>query len=88
MPHSLTPSDRDTVKKAATKISTHVSVGSLVGLGLGIAMAWKLRSNRMKLFEAFKTARRPTHVKFADGTEGSYQTRLILLSQTTHGSYL
>lgn len=68
---SLEPSDRDALKSAASKLSTHTAIGSLLGLGLGIALAYRIRVNRIKMFEAFKAAQKPTHVRFADGREGS-----------------
>ncbi|KAH8817277.1 hypothetical protein F5884DRAFT_853702 [Xylogone sp. PMI_703] len=67
--HDLRPSDRDTIKSAASKITTHTYVGTFLGLGLGIALAWKLRKNRMQLFQILRTAERPTHVVFADGRQ-------------------
>jgi hypothetical protein len=48
----------------------HTSIGSIVGLGLGIALAWRFRVNRIKFFDAFRAQQKPTHVKFADGREG------------------
>jgi hypothetical protein len=68
--YSLEPSDRDVLKSAASKFSTHVAIGSLLGLGLGVALAYRIRSNRVKMFDAFKATQRPTHVRFADGREG------------------
>ena len=64
---SLTPEDRDTLKSATTKLSTYTTIGSLLGLGLTTALAFRVRQNRVKFFEAFKASRKPTHVKFADG---------------------
>lgn len=68
--YSLQQSDRDALQSAAKKVSTYATVGSLLGLSLGAALAWKVRSNRVKLFQAFRTMQKPTHVKFADGREG------------------
>lgn len=82
---SLNQSDRDTLKSAAGKVSTHALIGSLVGLGLGAALAFRVRSNRVRLFEAFRAKQKPTHVKFADGREGmashvNLQARFELLT--------
>jgi hypothetical protein len=76
---SLEPSDRDALKSAASKLSTHANIGSLVGLGLGLALAWRIRSTRVKMFEAFKASKKPTHVRFADGREGSSFIYLLKL---------
>ncbi|KAL8866840.1 MAG: hypothetical protein Q9174_006048 [Haloplaca sp. 1 TL-2023] len=67
--HDLQDTDRDVLKTAAGKIGTHVSVGSALGLGLGVFLAFRLRRTRMQMFKAFRTHEKPTHVKFADGRE-------------------
>ncbi|KAL8878554.1 MAG: hypothetical protein Q9198_003658 [Flavoplaca austrocitrina] len=67
--HDLQDTDRDALKSAASKISTHVTIGSLVGLGLGAFLAFRLRRMRMQMFDALKAKEKPTHVKFADGRE-------------------
>ncbi|KAL9596722.1 MAG: hypothetical protein Q9179_004523 [Wetmoreana sp. 5 TL-2023] len=67
--HDLQDSDRDALKSAASKISTHVSIGSALGLGLGALLAFRLRRTRMQMFNAFRAHEKPTHVKFADGRE-------------------
>ncbi|KAL8658082.1 MAG: hypothetical protein Q9226_001286 [Calogaya cf. arnoldii] len=67
--HDLRDSDRDALKSAATKISTHVTVGSLLGLGLGAFLAFRLRRTRMQMFQALKAHEKPTSVRFADGRE-------------------
>jgi hypothetical protein len=67
---SLQQSDRDALKSAASKLSTHARIGSFIGFGVGLALAWRIRSNRVRLFDAFRTKQKPTHVKFADGREG------------------
>ena len=71
-PCSLTQDDRKTLERAASKLSTHITIGSLIGLGIGVALAWQIRTNRVKLFNAFKAMQKPTHVKFADGREGAF----------------
>ncbi|KAL8923173.1 MAG: hypothetical protein Q9208_004736 [Pyrenodesmia sp. 3 TL-2023] len=67
--HDLQDSDRDTLKSAAGKIGTHVTIGSIVGLGLGAFLAFRLRNMRLQMFNAFRAHEKPTHVKFADGRE-------------------
>ncbi|KAL9614508.1 MAG: hypothetical protein Q9167_001036 [Letrouitia subvulpina] len=69
--HDLNDSDRESLTSAASKIPRHVTVGSLVGLGLGLFLAFRIRSARTKMFNAFRTVEKPTHVKFADGREES-----------------
>jgi hypothetical protein len=85
--YSLTQEDRDVLKSATTKLSTYTTIGSLVGLSLTTFLAFRVRQNRTKLFEAFKASRRPTHVKFADGVEGLPPTSFlsILLSNEICG---
>jgi len=65
--NDLRPEDRDKLKKAASQVSTHAAIGSLLGLGLGIALAWRVRANRIALYKAFRTTEKPTEVVFANG---------------------
>ena len=69
--HDLQDSDRDALNTAANTMGTHATVGSLLGLGLGLFLAFRIRRNRIRMFNAFRTAEKPTHVKFADGREGT-----------------
>jgi hypothetical protein len=70
---SLNQNDRDILKRAGSKVSTQATVGSLLGLGLGIYCAFRLRSMRMTYFNAFRAMEKPVEVKFADGrTSKSY----------------
>ncbi len=71
--HDLQDSDRDALKNAESKIGTHATVGSLLGLGLGLFLALRLRGSRTKMFNAFRAAEKPTHVRFADGREGRWR---------------
>lgn len=43
----------------------------MVGLGLGIFLAYRLRANRTAMFNAFKASEKPTHVQFAGGRTGA-----------------
>lgn len=70
--HDLQDSDRDTLKTASNKIATHASVGSVLGLGLGLLLAFRLRGNRNKAFNALRGVDKPVGVRFADGREGMW----------------
>ncbi|KAF2459298.1 hypothetical protein BDY21DRAFT_337885 [Lineolata rhizophorae] len=67
MKHDLQQSDRDALESASRKVRNYTLIGSALGLGLGIAMAFRVRSLRTQMFNAFRTMEKPTHVKFADG---------------------
>jgi len=71
---SLQESDRDKLKSAASTVSTYATIGSVVGLGLGVFLAYRLRANRTAMFQAFKTAEKPTEVRFANGRSGESKT--------------
>lgn len=68
--HDLQQSDRDALRSAATKLSTHATIGSLAGIGLGLFLALRVRNARKLAFRAFQTAEKPTHLQFADGRTG------------------
>jgi len=81
----LEPSDRDVLRKAASKFSTHAAIGSLIGLGLGSLLAFRIRSSRVKMFNAFKAREKPTHVQFADGRTEAIPDVTPLLQPTIWG---
>ncbi|MCJ1245804.1 hypothetical protein MMC30_003008 [Trapelia coarctata] len=83
--HDLNRDDRKTLERAASKLSTYITIGSLIGLGVGVALAWQIRSNRVKFFNAFKAMQRPTHVKFADGREEAVPDITPLIRPTKAG---
>lgn len=70
MNHDLQQSDRDALNSAARKLSTYTTIGSFVGLGLGVALAFRVRRLRADTFKAFRAAEKPTQIKFADGRTG------------------
>ncbi|EON62367.1 hypothetical protein W97_01589 [Coniosporium apollinis CBS 100218] len=65
--HDLEDKDRETLYKAAGKLSRHAAIGSIVGLGLGLYAAYRLRNARLAYFQAFRAAEKPKAVQFADG---------------------
>ncbi|KAF1976037.1 hypothetical protein BU23DRAFT_457290 [Bimuria novae-zelandiae CBS 107.79] len=67
MQHDLNQSDRDILRSAGSKVSTHAKVGSLLGLGFGVFCAVRLRRMRLAYFNAFRAMEKPVEVKFADG---------------------
>ena len=69
--HDLRESDRDLLTSAAGKVGTHATIGSLLGLGLGVFLAFRIRRSRTQMFRSLRAAEKPTHVKFADGREGT-----------------
>ena len=68
--HDLRQEDRDTLKSAASKVSLWTGIGSAVGIGLGLYVAFRLRSSRKAFFDVFRAQERPTQVVFADGRTG------------------
>ncbi len=68
--HDLEPSDRDALVKAASSIATPTTLGTLLGLGLGVYAAFRLRKMRFDMFNAFRATEKPTHVLFANGRKG------------------
>jgi len=71
---SLQESDREKLKSAASTVSTYATIGSVVGLGLGVFLAYRLRANRTAMFQAFKASEKPTEVRFANGRTGEFST--------------
>ena len=67
--HDLQDQDKEALKKAASKFSTNALVGSMLGIGLGAFLAFRVRAGRQAMYRAFKATERPTHVKFANGKE-------------------
>jgi hypothetical protein len=68
--YSLSQQDRDLLKRAGSKVSTHAGIASLAGLGLGVYFAFRLRSMRLAYFNAFRAMEKPVEVRFADGRTG------------------
>ncbi|KAI0181752.1 hypothetical protein GGR52DRAFT_578036 [Hypoxylon sp. FL1284] len=61
MKHDLTRDDRDALVKASTRVTAPAVVGTLVGLGLGVYAAFRLRRVRADTFSAFRATQKPTH---------------------------
>lgn len=68
--HDLDEEDRNVLIRAAKRISTPAVLGSLVGIGLGVYVAFKLRKARLDLFNAFRASEKPTQVMFSNGRTG------------------
>jgi len=67
MQNDFNQSDRDALNGAARTFSTYTTIGSLLGLGFGAAMAFRVRKIRTDYFKAFRAMDKPTHVQFANG---------------------
>ena len=66
-------------------MSVHASVGSLLGLALGIYLAYRIRTNRIAMFNAFKTADQPVALKFSGGREEPIPDLTPILRPSTLG---
>ncbi|PIB02648.1 hypothetical protein CB0940_02044 [Cercospora beticola] len=85
--HDLTSSDREAIKSAASTVSLYTSIGSAIGLTLSLALAYRIRSSRARLFRAFKTTEKPTHVRFADGREETLPDLTPLVKPSRLGDF-
>ena len=74
--HDLNDSDRENLRSAGSKIGWHTTAGSVVGLGLGLFLAFRVRNSRTQMFNAFRATEKPMHVRFADGREGKLSPSL------------
>ncbi|KAJ5306726.1 hypothetical protein PENANT_c003G03788 [Penicillium antarcticum] len=85
--HDLQPNDRDKLKAAAASVSLWTTVGSAVGVSLGLLAAIRLRSTRKAFFSAIRAQERPTKVVFEDGRTESIPDLTPLLKPTTLGDF-
>jgi len=85
--HSLRQSDRDALNKAATTVSTHTAIGSVLGVALGVFLAYRIRSNRASMFKAFRASDQPVAVKFAGGREEPIPNLVPLMKPSTLGDF-
>jgi len=83
--HDLQPQDRDALNSAAKSLGTWTTAGSLIGLGLGALLAFRVRRNRMDMFNAIKGAEKPTHVTFANGRTEALPDLAAYAKPTTLG---
>ncbi|KAI9373025.1 hypothetical protein BJX61DRAFT_552491 [Aspergillus egyptiacus] len=85
--HDLQPDDRDALKSAAKTVSLWTTVGSAIGIGLGLYTAFRLRSSRKAFFDIFRAAEKPVKVVFADGRTEAIPDITPLLKPTTLGDF-
>ncbi|KAI1425579.1 hypothetical protein F5Y12DRAFT_361867 [Xylaria sp. FL1777] len=83
----LEPSDRDVLIKATTRVATATTLGSLVGLGLGLYASIRLRKVRTDMFAAFRAAEKPTSVIFANGRQGAVPDITPYIRPTKWGDF-
>ncbi|TID23481.1 hypothetical protein E2P81_ATG03052 [Venturia nashicola] len=81
----LEDTDRETLKVAAAKFRSHAAIGSLIGIGLGVFLAFRVRSARTKMFNAFKAREKPVSVSFADGRTEAIPDVTNLIKPTVLG---
>jgi hypothetical protein len=82
---SLQASDRATLQSAASRLSTHTTIGSVVGFSLGLYAAIRLRRNRTAMFNAFRTTEKPVAVQFAGGRTETLPDLTPMLKPSTLG---
>ncbi|KAL4878357.1 hypothetical protein BJY04DRAFT_221293 [Aspergillus karnatakaensis] len=85
--HDLNADDREALKSAAKKVSLWTTVGSAIGIGLGLYTAFRLRSSRKAFFEVFRAAEKPTQIVFANGRTEALPDITPLLKPSTFGDF-
>ncbi|KAJ5817040.1 hypothetical protein N7447_009273 [Penicillium robsamsonii] len=83
--HDLQSGDRDKLNAAASSISLWTTVGSAVGVSLGLLAAIRLRGSRKAFFSAIRAQHKPTKVVFEDGRTEDLPDLTPLLKPTTLG---
>jgi hypothetical protein len=68
----MTPEDRQLLRKAINKVSIYTSIGTALGVGAGLLLAFRFRQARIRTWEAFKARKKPVAVRFDDGREGLF----------------
>ena len=66
----LQDSDREALRSARNTHDIHRTIGTYLGLGLGLFSAFRYRRSRMQKYTAFQTREKPIFVVFADGRRG------------------
>ncbi|KAJ5248922.1 hypothetical protein N7468_000373 [Penicillium chermesinum] len=87
MQHDLQSEDRDKLKAAASSISLWTTVGSAIGLSVGLYAAIRLRSTRRAFFAAVRAQEKPTQVVFADGRTEAIPDLTPLLKPSAWGDF-
>lgn len=70
MQHDLQESDRELLKQASKKVPFHYAIGTALGVGLGVLVAFRVRQARLRAFQAFVKHEKPVEVKFENGRTG------------------
>ncbi|KAI7774027.1 hypothetical protein LA080_009450 [Diaporthe eres] len=65
--HELTTEDRQVLAGAAKTINWHASFGSIVGVGVGCLLAYRVRALRRNWFNELRTSDKPKQVIFHSG---------------------
>lgn len=73
--HDLRSEDREKLKAAASSVSLWTTVGSAIGVSLGLLAAIRLRSTRKAFFSAIRAQEKPTKVVFQDGRTGMFHSK-------------
>ena len=68
----ITSDDRQLLRNATNKVSIYTSIGTALGIGAGLLLAFRFRQARIRTWEAFKAREKPVAVRFTDGREGLF----------------
>ncbi|KAI0101898.1 hypothetical protein GGR51DRAFT_563110 [Nemania sp. FL0031] len=83
----LEPSDREALRKATARVATVTTLGSFIGLGLGLYASIRLRKVRTDMFAAFRAAEKPSFVMFPNGRQEAIPDITPLMRPTKYGDF-